>query len=422
MSKKEVNRKKNNGIKIFSTIIIFIVVIAIFVYSFAKIDSNTNQTFIIKNGKISDEETDIGYIIRDETVIKGENYKNGMIQIIDEGKKVAKNESVFRYFSNSEDGTKQEISKLTDEINRIIKESNTESYTTETKSIDEKIEANYKKLNTQNDLQQIQEIKKNINDLINEKAEVIGEASPKESELKKLINQKKEYENRLTSGAEYVKAPKSGLLSYKIDGFESVLVPTDFSKYNKEFLENLNLQTGQTISKSQEAGKIVDISFCYIIFNSNSEEAKSIEVGKYIKIAPPSTKEIKAKIEYITKEDDGSNTITVSITDGIEELLNYRKVSFDIIWWEEEGYKIPTSSIITIDNLNYVIRNRSGYLQKMLVKIIKQTQDFSIITSYSSSELNEINVEDGVKKSVSLYDEILENPTAEQIQETEKQY
>ena len=89
MSKKEVNRKKNNGIKIFSTIIIFIVVIAIFVYSFAKIDSNTNQTFIIKNGKISDEETDIGYIIRDETVIKGENYKNGMIQIIDEGKKVA---------------------------------------------------------------------------------------------------------------------------------------------------------------------------------------------------------------------------------------------------------------------------------------------------------------------------------------------
>lgn len=420
MSKKEV--KKNNRIKIFSTIIILILIIAFFVYSFAKIDKNTTQTFIIKKGKISDEETDIGYIIRDETIIKGENYKNGMIQIVDEGKKVAKNESIFRYFSNSEDGTKQEISKLTDEINKIIKESETQSYSSETKSIDEEIEANYKKLNVQNDLQQIKEIKKNLNDLINKKAESIGEASPKESELKKLINQKKEYENKLTNGAEYVKSSKSGLLSYKIDGLESILVPTDFSKYNKEFFEGLNLQIGQPISKSQEEGKIVDISTCYIIFNSSSEEAKNAEVGKYIMINLPSTKEVKAKIEYITKEDDGSNTITVSIKDGIEELLNYRKVSFDIIWWEEEGYKVPTSSIITIDNLNYVVRNRSGYLQKMLVKIVKQTEDFSIITSYSSDELSKINVEDSVKKSVSLYDEIIEKPTEEQIQETEKQY
>lgn len=421
MVKKEKKKKHVNIIKILFTIIILLLLVIFLVYSIIKINKNTTSTFIIKKGKVSKEETQVGVIVRNETIIKGDNYKNGMIQIVDEGKKVAKNEAVFRYYSNSENGIKEEINTLNEKINEIIKDSGEETYSSETKSIDEKIEANYKKLNSQNDIQQIQEIKKNINNFINKKAEIIGELSPNESELKKLINQKKEYENRLTNGAEYINAPSSGLLSYKIDGLENVLVATDFSKYNRDFLENLNLKTGQIISKSQENGKIVDNSECYLIFTSNSEEAKNSKVGDYIKIVLPSTEEIKAKIIYITKEENGDSTITISFTDGIEELLSYRKISFDIIWWEEEGYKIPTSSIVKINDLNYVIRNRSGYLQKMLIKIVKQTQDFTIVTSYTSKEINEINVEDGVKKSISLYDEIIEKPTEEQLKEVERE-
>ncbi len=36
---------------------------------------NPTDTVVVKNGKISKEETVPGYIIRDETVITGENYK-----------------------------------------------------------------------------------------------------------------------------------------------------------------------------------------------------------------------------------------------------------------------------------------------------------------------------------------------------------
>ena len=199
-----------------------------------------------------------------------------------------------------------------------------------------------------------------------------------------------------------------------------MLVPKDFSKYNKEFLDNLNLKTGQIISKSEEEGKIVDNYQCHLVFTSGSNEAKNAKIGDIIKIVLPSAREIRAKIEYITKEQNDDVTITISFTDGIEELLNYRKISFDIIWWIEEGYKVPTSSIITQNNLNYVIRNRAGYFQKILVKIVKQTDDFSIITNYSLKELDEINVEDKYKKSISLYDEILEKPTDEQIKENRK--
>ena len=109
----------------------------------------------------------------------------------------------------------------------------------------------------------------------------------------------------------------------------------------------------------------------------------------------------------------------LSFSEGIEELTNYRKISFDIIWWSSKGYKVPNSSIITQNNLNYLIRSRAGYLEKVLVKVVKKTNNYSIITSYKSSEIKELNVDKKAKTSVLLYDEILLNPTENQIKSTE---
>ncbi len=58
----------------------------------------------------------IGYIVREESVLSGENYKNGLVEIKAEGEKVSKGENVFRYYSNNEDSLKEEIAKLDIEI------------------------------------------------------------------------------------------------------------------------------------------------------------------------------------------------------------------------------------------------------------------------------------------------------------------
>ena len=36
------------------------------------------KVFTVEQGELYQEETDVGYVIRDEQVVKGENYKNGM--------------------------------------------------------------------------------------------------------------------------------------------------------------------------------------------------------------------------------------------------------------------------------------------------------------------------------------------------------
>ncbi len=58
----------------------------------------------------------IGYIVREESVLSGENYKNGLVEIKAEGEKVSKGENVFRYYSDNEDSLKEEIAKLDEEI------------------------------------------------------------------------------------------------------------------------------------------------------------------------------------------------------------------------------------------------------------------------------------------------------------------
>ena len=80
---------------------------------------------------------------------------------------------------------------------------------------------------------------------------------------------------------------------------------------------------------------------------------------------------------------------------------------------------MPNSAIITENGLNYVIRTRSGYLTKILVKLVNQADNYSIVANYSSSELAELKLESKVTASLLLYDEIILKPTESQINSTE---
>ena len=105
----------------------------------------------------------------------------------------------------------------------------------------------------------------------------------------------------------------------------------------------------------------------------------------------------------------------IKFSDNIDEVTSYRKVSFDVIWWNSSGYKVKNSGIIEENNLHYVIRSRQGHLKKVLVKIKKQTDTYSIVKNYSASELKELNYDKKALTSLMLNDEILLNPTEDEI-------
>ena len=97
-SKEKISNIKIDKKKIGIILIVFLVTIYI-IYKVANLIRNPSETFFVEKGKIYEEENAIGYILRDEQVVKGENYKNGILQIKTEGEKVAKGEAIFRYLS-----------------------------------------------------------------------------------------------------------------------------------------------------------------------------------------------------------------------------------------------------------------------------------------------------------------------------------
>lgn len=417
---EEVEQKNNKikfNIKLLITIILIVIILAYAIYGIIKLVKNPTNTFIVTNGKISQEENAIGYIVREETVVKGQNYKNGMVKIKSEGEKVAKGESIFRYYSSGENDLKTKIAELDTKIQEVMQ--NEQSvFTSDIKLLESQIEKELNSVYQVNNIQKIQEYKKNINSNISKKAKISGEQSPSGSYLKQLLSEKEEYENRLNADAEYIVASEPGIVSYRVDGLEETLKTDNFANLDKEFLENLNIKTGQIVASSEEVGKIINNFQCYIIFNSSSNEAKDTKIGNTIKIRLQNADIVNASVENIIEETDGSRTITIKITDNVEKIIAYRKISFDIIWWDADGFRIPNDAIKEENGLSYVVRNRNGYYNKMLVKILKQNDEYCIVRQYKSEELKELgfsNTQIYNMKNITLYDEIVINPTDEQM-------
>ena len=402
-------------------IIIYIVVIAILIYILYTIYLLIKQptgVFTIEEGKLYQEETDIGYVIRDEKVAKGENYKNGMEPIKSEGERAAFNENIFRYYSNNEETLKQKIAELDTKIQEAMT-NDTSLFNSDMKLIENQIDEKVQEINKITDVSKLTEYKKEIDTLVTKKAKIAGDLSPKGSYLNGLIEERKEYESKLNSGAEYVKAPISGVVSYKVDGLEETLTPDNFDTLSKEYLESLDLKTGKMVATNEECGKVINNFYCYIATISTSEEARQAEVGDSVKVRLSNNKEVPAEITNIINEDDGDILLILKLTKEVEELINYRKISFDLIWWSASGLKVPNQAIVEQDGLNYVVRNRAGYLSKILVKVKKQGDKYSIVEPYSTEDLKELgfsNKEIAAYKKISLYDEVLLNPDLSKVQ------
>ena len=80
--------------------------------------------------------------------------------------------------------------------------------------------------------------------------------------------------------------------------------------------------------------------------------------------------------------------------------------------------KVPNQAIVKADDLDYVVRNRAGYLSKILIKVKKQGERYSIVEPYSPEDLTKLGFsnEEIVKyKKISIYDEILLNPNLDKM-------
>ena len=405
--------KKTKLKKIIKTIIyiLFITFLSWGLYIIGRLIVKPTNIFIVNNGEVYKSETALSYIIRDEEIIQSDENKE-IMQIKTEGEKVAKGDVVFRYHTSDEDDINKQIQDLNIKIQEAL-EGQTDLFSGDIKALEGQIESKIEGINRKNNIQNIKEYKNDISTYITKKAKIAGELSTSETYIKSLIEEKEGLERDLNQKAEHIYAPKSGIVSYRIDNLEETFNNTeDFSYINSKFLKDLNIKPGQIIGTSNNKAKIVNNYKCYIATVLKSEEAQNAKLNKNIKIKI-SNNTIDAKIKYKKTESKNKTIIVFEINDDVDKLTELRKASIDVIWWEVKGLKIPKDAIYYDNGLAYVTRNRAGYTEKILVKILEENGDYCIIDNYDTDEMQKIDLKiDDIKlyKKINLFDEIVLNP------------
>ena len=377
-------------------IIIGIIVCIYLIALLVKLIKKPTETFVVEKGKIYQEEFAEGYVIRDETIINKEETNEKIVPIKSEGEKVANGEAIYRYCTSNEEEINNKIEEIDIEIQKNL--SNDDTYfSSDVKLINNQIDKKLDEIYESNNLKNINQDKSEINTYLTKKMKIRAKNSNNET-LKKLVNERTSYENKLNNSSRY-----------RIDGLEESLKTGDFSYLNEQYLNSLDIQTGQIVALSNTSSKIVDNFQCDIVCILDSEEARNSEVGKSIKLRLQNSEEVPAKILYKATEKNNKVLLVFEINNDVAELIKYRKTSFDVIWWSDSGLKIPNSAIKYDGNIAYVIRNRSGLKEKILVKILRSNDKYSIVENYSYAELKEAGYDtSGIsnKKSISIFDQI----------------
>ena len=71
---------KKNMKKVVICYITVLIALIYFTYAIIQLIKNPTNVFMIENGALLEDESTVGWVIRNETVVQGDNYKNGMLQ------------------------------------------------------------------------------------------------------------------------------------------------------------------------------------------------------------------------------------------------------------------------------------------------------------------------------------------------------
>lgn len=404
----EEHKKYNGAVLLIASIIIFFIIFN-YIPKIIKLFSQPAQNFTVSVGKIVDEEYTKALIIRKENVLT--NGEKKIEKDKQEGQKVRKGERIGRYYADNEKKILEEIANIDKEIEKVLAENNQKIESPESTILDKKIEALISEINGINKQEKITKITKEVNEEILKKAKTSGELSKEGNKLKKLIDQKTKLENNLNSNTNIITATEAGNVSYKIDGYEGKLKTDNFDYLTKDVISEVDIKSGNIVSTVENNVKIVDGFKTYLVCTLENKNTKDRKVGDTVGIRIGSHEEIDGKIVYMKKISENENILVFEVDRLYDVLSQYRKVNISIIWWSQEGLKINNNALVKAQNgLYFAKKDKGGYSEIIPVKVIRKTDEYSLIESYTKSDYEKAGIKMDYAPSVVEYDEISISP------------
>jgi len=343
------------------------------------------KTYVVTYGKIEQSDNAYGLVIRDEKIISSST--SGKLKPVkEEGEKISKGAIVASIFNDSVNEIEKKISDIDDRIQRVIRENqNSSSYaklnfTGDIKKIDADTEMKIfelSRIDREKNFEQVSKIKESINENIRKKAEISGEFGQASQYIKNLINQKKILQNNMMTMKHNLVSNYAGVISYSSDGLESILVPATVKNLTVARFKEMESQIEDRKPEASNVVRVIDNFKCYVCaVITNKERIPKIKVNDnvWLRFSNGDEELIPAVVNNIYIEKDGSALVTYYITNNVENLINYRKVNFDIVWSYSKGLKVPLTAIkngkfldIDFEDKNKINEVREG--DKVHIKI-----------------------------------------------------
>ncbi len=389
MNNGNISKKHNGKLRL----ALFIIVIYLVILAYLSIKPSGMARVVYGSVK-SDYDTE-GMIIRDEKVVYSP--KSGyIVKKIEENTRVPKGLEVIRMNSKESIG---DLSSQLDEINEKIKIAESENNTNfadDINKMDVEITGQLFDIKTEAKTGAFVSTRKNIDNLTSmlEKKNIIAANNPfTKDNLSKLKSEKKEIEDMINSSYSYANSPEAGIVSFNIDGYESVNVNNvaDHNVFNSK-PRNVSAGNDENFVKTGDPlFKVIDNYQWYIYIKVPSKEL-TLKEGEKIKLNIKGN-ELNAKVTKAIHKDDGYYAL-LQLTEQYNDFVEDRFIKLQIIKNFGEGMMLPRESVVSENGKSYVYKYDAGKLKKIEVKVLAEDGDKTIVESVD--KLNGLKIYDEV--------------------------
>lgn len=201
-----------------------------------------------------------------------------------------------------------------------------------------------------------------------------------------------------------------GVVSYFVDGYESVLTPKNMAKKDYSFYHQISEKDvlslrRKSVIKGEPVFKIVDRTKWYMVCYVDEEHLERYEKGSRVKVEFEDG-DVLAYV-YKTKKEDGKGKVILETGYYYDKFAELRKTDVTLVTYNESGVIVENSSIGEKDGqVGVYVKNKSDDFIFVPIKVYATDGEKSLIADdfYYDTE------KDGeIVYTVEVYDEILKD-------------
>ena len=388
-------------------IIVIAVILLVFIIVYKSKDVFTHKTiYTVVNGDLeSITETNL-YLLKSENIVDY-NKEESITAIVDQGKRASKYEAIATYQNESYEDYQNQIAQIDKQIQSLIKDM-PETHSADITGIENKILKYASELQGTTSYSKIQEYKAKLDELAYKKITILANSSPEDSAIRDLISKREELVRLSKTSENTIWTDRSGIVTYKLDGLEGILDYGNITNYSAQDLDSI-IDKYNTNGNNEFGIKIVNNFNAYLLVKTpKGENDEYIKEGRTynIRVADLENTTLKVRLTKNIAEGDYNYSI-FEIQNEIDSLVDYRKLSCEVIWNTISGMAVPLNAIYHDDaqNYDYVLMVYGTDYKRVAVNIKRKSDSIAIVENVDKNTAESYGLDTSFV--LEMYDELV---------------